>query len=112
MNLAIRLALNALVLWVAASLVSGITLTNNLVGLLVVVIVFGLVNALIRPVVQLLSLPLTILTFGLFALVVNALMLALTATLTSGLSVSGFGAAFLGSIIISVVSMVLSQLLD
>ena len=108
----VRLAINAVALWVASLLVGGIQLTSNLGGLLVVVIVFGLINALIRPVLQILSLPITLLTLGIFALVINAGMLLLTAALTSGLVVNGFWAAFWGSIIIAIVSALLSQFLS
>ncbi len=107
----VRLAINAVALWVASLLVGGIQLTSNFGGLLVVVIVFGLINALIRPVLQILSLPITLLTLGIFALVINAGMLLLTAALTSGLAVNGFWAAFWGSIIIAIVSTLLSQFL-
>ena len=107
----VRLAINAVALWVASLLVGGIQLTSNFGGLLVVVIVFGLINALIRPVLQILSLPITLLTLGIFALVINAGMLLLTAALTSGLVVNGFWAALWGSIIISIVSALLGQFL-
>lgn len=107
-----RLAINAVALWIASLLVGGIQLTSNIGGLLVVVIIFGLINALLRPVLQLLSLPITLLTLGLFALVINAGMLLLTAALTSGLVVDGFWAAFWGSIIIAIVSALLNQFLS
>jgi len=71
----------------------------------------GIVNALIRPFFILLTLPLTILTLGLFLLVINALMLWLVAGLVSGFHVNGFWGAFFGSILISLVSWILSRLL-
>lgn len=77
---------------------------RGLIRLLLAALVFGLVNAVVRPVLVLLSLPLTILTLGLFLLVVNAAMLGLTALLLPGFRVDGFGAALLGAIVVSVVS--------
>lgn len=107
----IRLAVNACALWAAAYFIDGIYLTDSFGGVLVVALVFGLVNALIKPVVAFFSFPFIILTLGLFTLVVNALMLLLTDALTSNLMVAGFGTAVLGSIVISIVSVVLSNVL-
>ncbi len=110
-NLIIRLFVNAVALWVAAYLVPGIQLSGEFGPVLLVAAVFGLVNALIKPIVLLLSLPVVILTLGLFTLVVNALMLMLTAYLMASLSVAGFWAALLGSLLISVVSLLFSLML-
>jgi putative membrane protein len=74
-------------------------------------LLLGLVNAVLRPVLLLLTLPITILTFGLFALVINGAMLALVAALVEGVHVSGFGAAVLGALLISALATVLSWLL-
>ena len=87
------------------------TLSDSFWPVVLVAAVFGLVNAILRPLLLLLSLPLVVLTLGLFTLVVNALMLLLTASLVQALSVDGFVAALLGSIVISVVSLLLSILL-
>lgn len=112
LNLILRIVINAVALWVAAWIVPGISLDENLGGLLLAAVVFGLVNAFIKPIVQFLSCPITILTLGLFTLVINALMLMFTAWLTGGaVSTDGFWAAFLGAIIISIVSTVLSWFL-
>jgi putative membrane protein len=108
---ALRVVINAAALWVAARLLNGITLADEVTTILLVALVFGLVNALVRPIALLLSLPALILSLGLFTLVINAAMLALTAWLTDGLAVDGFGAAFVGAIIISLVSWVLSSIL-
>jgi putative membrane protein len=110
-NLLVRILVNAVALWAASRLVGGVTLTDDFWPVVLVAAVFGLVNALIRPVVLLLSLPLLILTLGLFTLVVNALMLLLTAALLDALTVDGFWAAILGSLVISVVSFLFSVLL-
>jgi putative membrane protein len=110
-NLILRIFVNAVALWVAAQLIGGITLSEEFWPVVLVAAVFGLVNGLIRPVVLLLSLPLLILTLGLFTLVVNALMLLLTAALLDALTVDGFWAAVLGSLVISIVSFLFSVLL-
>lgn len=115
----IRVVITAIAVWAAASWVPGIAVDVGDTGTagaiaiyLVVGAVLALANAYVKPVVTLLSLPLLILTLGLFYLVVNALMLGLTAWLTGwldfGLIVDGFGAAVLGALVVSVVSMVLS----
>lgn len=111
MRLIIRILINVLGLWVAIELVPRITVQDdNFWVLLLIAVVFGLVNALIRPIVHILTFPITILTLGLFIFVVNALMLMLTAWVTPLTIEGGFGqrflAALLGSLIISVVSMI------
>jgi putative membrane protein len=118
MKLVLRILINAAALWLSALIFPNIDLTSDIVGILIVAIIFGLVNALIRPIVSLLSLPINILTLGLFTLVINTIMLLITAGLAGDLlSIQGAGLlerlwyAFLGSILISIVSMVLSWLL-
>lgn len=111
-NFALRLLINAAALWAAGHFVAGIQLSSNTLDVLLVALVFGFVNALIKPLVKLLTLPALLLTLGLFTLVINAGMLLLTAALTSSLTVFGFWPAFWGSIIISLVSWLLSGLLD
>lgn len=110
-SIAIRVVVNALSLWAAASLIDGIELSSSAGSVLLVAVIFGLVNALLRPIALLLSLPLLILTLGLFTVVVNAAMLAITDSLSGGLEVDGFGPAVLGAIVISVVSWALSSFL-
>ncbi|MFJ7157459.1 phage holin family protein [Streptomyces sp. NPDC101118] len=119
-NFLVKTLANAGALAVAIWRVHDITLTGDSLGrealtLLLVALVFGLVNLLVKPVVKLLSLPLFILTLGLFTLVVNALMLLLTSWLAGKLNldfhVEGFWAAFVGGLIISVVSWALNVLL-
>ena len=75
-------------------------------------LLFGLVNAIVGPVLRLLSLPFVVLTLGLFLLVVNAALLGLTALLTDRLTIDGFGTAVLGGLILAVASWVADQLLD
>lgn len=112
MRFVLRVLINAVALWVTARLIGGVSIDESFTGLLFVALVFGLVNAFIRPVVRVLTFPLTILTLGLFTFVVNALMLMLVAWLTEGLNIEGgFFTALLGSIVISIVSMILSSVL-
>ncbi len=107
----VRLLVNAAALWVATRLVPGVTYSGEVLPFLGVAIVFGIVNSFIRPVAKLLTLPLIILTLGIFALVVNGLMLWLTSSLSEslglGFHVSGFWAALFGSLVVSIVSTLL-----
>ncbi len=94
-----RLIITALGLWAAATIVPGVQITG--VGNLVVAaLLLGVVNAVIRPILLVLTLPLTVVTLGLFVFVVNGLSLALVAWLMPGFTLSGFGAAILGSIVV------------
>ena len=107
----LRLVINAVALWVAANFVSGIELGTGSGNVIIAAIVFGLINALIRPIIALATCPFYVLTLGLFTLVVNALMLMLTARILDGFSVAGFVPALIGGIVISIVSTVLSLVL-
>lgn len=106
-NFLIRLIVNSLALTVAAWLIPGIRMSDDFADVLLVALVFGVLNALLKPILLILSLPLLILTLGLFAFVVNALLLLLTARLLDDFAVSGFWTAVLGSIVISIVTMLL-----
>ncbi|MCR4256746.1 MAG: phage holin family protein [Candidatus Uhrbacteria bacterium] len=107
--LIIRLVLNALALIVVASVIPGIVVSDFPIALLAAVVI-GLVNALVRPLIELLSLPITVLTLGLFSLVINALMFGLAAWITPGFSVDGFGPAFWGGLLYAVLATVISWL--
>jgi putative membrane protein len=111
MNFLIRLFVNALALAAAAWLFDGIQMSGGFWDVLLVAFVFGLLNAILKPILLFLSLPFVIVTLGLFALVVNAVMLLITASLLDDFAVAGFGTAVLGSIVISLVTMVLGGLL-
>jgi putative membrane protein len=111
MKLILRLAINAVALLVAAYAIDGIHLRRDVVSFLVVALVFGLVNAFIKPVVKFFAFPIILLTLGLFTLLINTLLFGLTAYLTEGLDLDGFVPAFLGSLVVSVVSVVLSWFL-
>lgn len=113
MDLLLRLLINAGALWAATMLVPGISFVGDAGRFLVVALIFGLLNALIRPILLLLSLPLLILTLGLFTFVLNALILmllgALSESLSLGFNVNGFVPAFIGALIVTVVSLLLSM---
>ncbi len=103
----LRLLLTALGLWLAASIVPGVTFAG--VGtLLIAALLLGIVNAVVRPVLIILTLPITVLTLGLFLLVINAAMLGLVAWLLSGFAISSFLSALGASLVISAVSWVAS----
>ena len=112
MRFLLRLAITAASLWVAVELIPGIRYTGEWYGLVGVALVFGVVNALVRPVLMLLSCPLVLLTFGLFVFVLNALMLMLTGVLATALGiefyVDGFWSALVGALIVGIVSAVLN----
>lgn len=111
MNLLLRWLLNALALWVTVELDVGLYMTQSgLWPILLTALVLGLVNAIVRPIMVLLTLPLTILTLGLFLLVVNALAIAVVAVLTP-LAVTGFWGALLGALVLTVISAILSRLI-
>ena len=114
MRFVTRLQNNAAALWVAIRLVRGISFEGDWWLVFAVALVFGALNAVIRPILFVLTLPFLLLTLGLFTFVLNAIMLWLTSA-TSDLfglrfHVDGFGAAFVGALIITVVSFALSLL--
>jgi putative membrane protein len=106
----IRLIINTLSLGLASYIVPGIHV-DGIMTLIIAAFLLGIVNAIIRPVLVILTLPVTILTLGIFLLVINALMLALVAWLLPGFSISGFGAAFLGWLIMCLIGWVTSGLI-
>ena len=110
MYLLIRWVFNALALWLTAQLGVGLYFAQTgLVPVLVAALILGLVNAVVRPIMILLTLPLTIITLGLFLLVVNALSLAIVAALTP-LAITGFWGAVFGALILTLISSLLSAL--
>ncbi len=106
-----RLIINTVTILLIAYLLPGIIWVKGLGSAIWAALLLGLVNAILRPILVLLTLPLTILTFGLFLLVINGLMLALVAFLIPGFFVNGFLGAILGSLLISLVSWTLSRFL-
>ncbi len=115
-SLIARLIINAVALWVAAQVVPGIqfgvTGRESIVPILIVALIFGVVNALIKPILKLVTCPFYLLTLGLFTFIVNAAMLWLTSAVSQSLGqpfvVQGFVAALLGSIVISIISFLLN----
>jgi putative membrane protein len=111
----VRLLVNAAALWVATQVVPGVSFDGGPLPMLGVALVFGVLNASLRPLAKILTFPLIIVTLGIFALVINGLMLWLTSALSStlglGFHVSGFWAAFWGALVVSLVSLLLSMLI-
>jgi len=110
MKFLLRLLLNGVAVFLAAQLIPGIGIAGP--GAAIVAgIVLGLINAIVRPVLILLTLPVTLVTLGLFIFVVNAICLALAAWFVPGFTISGFIPAFLGALVITIISWLLSALL-
>ena len=99
----------AVALAVAVRIVPGLQ-TSSALPLIVAAIVLGLINAVIKPILVILTLPITILTLGLFYLVINSMLLALTALLVPGFTVGSFWSAFFGAVIVSIVSSLIGAL--
>jgi len=108
----VRLLVNAAALWAAAAFVPGVTYSGGTLPFLAVALVFGVVNTTLGTIAKLLTLPIIILSLGLFVLVINGLMLWLTSSLSGalglGFHVGGFWPAFFGALVVSVVSTLLS----
>ena len=111
MKLILKWLLSAAALLAVAYLYSGVTVTS-FTGALIAAAVLGALNMVVRPLLVLLTLPVTVLTLGLFLFVGNALMFWAAASLVSGLNVNGFGAALLGSLIYSVLQLAIDFLLE
>jgi putative membrane protein len=113
----LRVVANSFSFWVAALVLDGVNLEGNFIQILLLGVVFGLVNALIKPFLKLISTPLIVLTLGLFTLIINTLLLLFTEWLMSLLSdppvlqIDGFLNALLASVIISLISWLLSLLI-
>jgi putative membrane protein len=107
----LRWVISALGLWVATRLVAGFSIEDS-GTLLLAALLLGLVNAVVRPILVVLTLPLTLVTLGLFLLVINAAMLALVAALLDGFRIAGFGPALLGWLVVSITSWLASGFLS
>lgn len=110
----LRVMINAFSIVAAVKLVEGITFSGQWWKMIIIGAIFGFVNSLIKPIVTFFTFPFIILTLGIFTLIINTLMLILTAHLSEsldlGLQINGFWPAFWGAIIVSIVSMILSWL--
>ncbi len=117
MKFIIRWGINAVALWAAIAILPGLVYAGNWVGVVMLALVFGLVNALLRPLLELLTCPLIILTLGLFTLVINTLLLAVTAWVGNMVGISLTIAdpfwwnSFLGALIVSAISLLLGLIL-
>jgi putative membrane protein len=109
-NILLRIFINSLALWMVDWLFDDIWFLN-LNALVITAIVFGILNAIIKPVLIILTLPITLLTLGLFTLVINAIILKLADFWIDNFVVDGFGTALLASICISIISIILNSLL-
>lgn len=111
MNLLIRLVISTVAIIIAANLLDGVVVTNVTTAL-IAAIVLGLLNTFVRPVLQLLALPITILTLGIFYFIINILMVYAAAALVDGFAISDFISAALFALIVAVISGVLGAFLD
>lgn len=113
MKILIRLLINAAALWAAVRLVPGVSFTGDGRLLLVVALIFGVLNASLKPLLMILTLPFLVLSLGLFTFVLNAFLLWTTSALSGamglGFHVNGFWSAFLGALVVSAVSILLSM---
>jgi putative membrane protein len=114
MSILLRLLINAAALWVATQVVDGISFTDDIPTLLGVALVFGVLNVVVRPILKLLTFPFFILTLGLFTFILNAVMLLITSAASEvlglGFHVNGFVPAFIGALVVTIVSFALSLL--
>ncbi|MEL6148565.1 MAG: phage holin family protein [Chloroflexota bacterium] len=106
----VNLVANMLSIALTAYLVAGIHIPDSVVSLAVIALIFGLINAVVRPILTILSLPFIVVTFGLFLLVLNGVLLAITAAITP-LTIDSFWWGVLGATIISVINMILNGIL-
>ena len=107
-TLALSIAVNAAALWLGAKIVSGISFQGGPLDLIVLALIFGIVNTVVKPIVQFLSLPFHIVTLGISLLLVNAALLGLTAWLSSAYTISGVLAALIGAFVIGMLTMMLN----
>jgi len=114
-SVVLRILVYAAALWVAVALLPGLDFDGEVLALLAIALILGVANVIVKPILALVSLPLVILTLGLFLLVVNAIVLALviavSGALDLGLTSDGFGWTFLGALVVSLVSWGLESLL-
>lgn len=110
MRFVVNWLINAGALYVTAWLVPGIVVSRGVGPLLLAALVIGLVNAVVRPILVVLTFPITVLTLGIFYLVLNGFLFYLAAALTPGFRLEGFWAAVLGAVVMSLVGMVLHAL--
>ena len=110
MTYVVQIVVTSLILLLMAKMVKGVEI-DNWGSALIAAVILGFVNAFVKPVMVFLTIPLTIITLGLFLLVINALVLQLVAALSPGVRISGFGQAVLGSIVLTVLNLLALMLL-
>lgn len=98
-------------LWVAAALIGGITLERDFLKIVLVAAIFGVINAVLKPVMVVLSIPFIVVTLGIALIVINAVLLLITDAVTDSLTVDNFGSALLGAVVISIVSWTAGRLI-
>ncbi len=112
MSILVRLLINAAALWVATQTVDGISFTDDVPRLLGVAIIFGVLNVVVRPILKFVTCPFYVLTLGLFTFILNAVMLLITSAASEalglGFHVAGFVPAFIGALVVTIVSFALS----
>lgn len=115
MSFLIRLVINAFAVWVAVGIVSGLEMSGSIWQLLLIAVILGVVNAAVKPIMKLLSIPLILATLGLFLLVINTIIFGLVIWLAAperldlGLTSSSFWTTFFGAVVISLVSGIVSR---
>jgi len=107
----VRLVINALSIFIVVHIVKGIEVSNTMI-VLVIALVLGIINAFLRPLIILITLPINILTLGVFTLFINGAIFYLVSKIVSGFVITGFWPAFWGYILFSIISFLLSQLAD
>jgi putative membrane protein len=110
MGFIVKVLVTALAVWLAAYILPGVHLQNDAKTIVIVALVLALLNAIVKPILVILTIPVTIVTLGLFLLVINALMVVWTSKLVDGFKVDGWLTALFFSIIVSVVSSILHSL--
>ena len=110
MRFIVKLLVTALAVWVAAYVLQGVHLENDAKTIIIVALVLALLNAIVKPILIILTIPVTIVTLGLFLLVINALMVVWTSKLVDGFKVDGWLTALFFSLIVSVVSYILHSI--
>jgi len=106
----VRLVIRAVIIGIAAAIVPGIHVRGGAGWLLLIALIFAIVNAVLKPIFVVLGLPLIIVTFGLFLIVINAALLGITASLSDHLDIDNAGSAFLGALIISVLQLLVARI--
>ncbi len=106
-GLFLRWLLNAIALWLTSEIISGIHV-EGVAALFFAAIVLGIFNAVLRPLLIIITLPINLITLGLFTFIINGVMLYLTASVVKGFSIEGFGSAVVGALVLSIVSFALN----